>query len=80
MRIKKAFTHAITTYLDIKKSDFYRIESTIDGVAVHDSPWLGGSFHHDQALRGARAIKVDENLIGQYIQHEKTAKGICDLL
>ncbi len=70
---KKGIHAAITTYLDIKKSDFYRIESTIDGVQFMTARgWEDLSTMIK--LYEEQGYKVDENLIGQYIQHEKTAK------
>ena len=70
---KKGIHAAITTYLDIKKNDFYRIESTIDGIQFMTARgWEDLSTMI--RLYEEQEYKVDENLIAQYIQHEKTAK------
>lgn len=70
----KAGVHAaITTYLDIKKGDFYRIETTVDGKSfVTARGWTDLSdmikFYEKNN------IKVDEKLVGQYLQNKKIAK------
>ncbi len=70
---KKGIHGAITTYLDIKKNDFYRIETTIDG-----SQFMTARGWEDLStmikLYEEQEYKVDEKLISQYIQHDKVAK------
>ena len=64
---------AVTTYMDIRKGDFYHVESTVDGKAfVTPRGWVDLS----DMLRLYEQLKltVDEKLVGQYLQHGPTAK------
>ena len=64
---------SILTYLDIRKSDFYKIETTVDGKSfVTARGWsdLSDMIH----LYEKKNIVVDESLIGQYLQNRKIAK------
>ncbi len=67
-------THAaIMTYLDIKKNDFYKIETTVDGKSfVTARGWsdLSDMLH----LYEQHQLPVDEKLIVQYLQNKKIAK------
>lgn len=67
---------AITTYLDIKKSDFYKIETTVDGKSfVTARGWsdLSDMMH----LYEKNGIKITEKLIAQYLQNAKIAKDFA---
>ncbi len=70
----KAGVHAaITTYLDIKKGDFYRIETTVDGKSfVTARGWT--DLSDMIKLYEKNGIKVDEKLVAQYLQNKKIAK------
>lgn len=70
-------THpSITTYLDIKNSDFYKIESTVDGKTFVTA--RGWSDLSDMIkLYEKQGIAVDEKLIGQYLQSRKIAKDFA---
>ena len=64
---------SILTYLDIRKSDFYKVESTVDGKSfVTARGWddLSQMIH----LYEMNSITVDESLISQYIQNSRIAK------
>lgn len=64
---------AITTYLDIKKGDFYRIETTVDGKSfVTARGWT--DLSDMIKLYEKNNIKVDEKLVVQYLQNKKIAK------
>ena len=64
---------AIITYLDIKKGDFYRIETTVDGKSfVTARGWT--DLSDMIKLYEKNKIKVDEKLVGQYLQNKKIAK------
>lgn len=64
---------AITTYLDVKKSDFYKIESTVDGKSfVTARGWA--DLSRMIQLYEHHGIAIDENLIGQYLQNRKISK------
>ena len=70
-------THpAILTYLDVKKADFYRIESTVDGKRFVTA--RGWSDLSDM-MRVCELLgeTVDEKLIGQYLQNPKIAKSFA---
>ena len=64
---------AIITYLEIKKKDFYTIETTVDGIEfVTARGWEDLSTMIK--LYEKQEYPVDERLIGQYVQHAKVAK------
>ena len=67
-------THAsITTYLDIKKGDFYKVETTVDGKNFVTA--RGWSDLSDMIkLYEQNRIKVDGKLVSQYLQDRKIAK------
>lgn len=73
---KKGIHPAILTYLDIKKSDFYKIESTVDGKSFVTA--RGWSDLSDMIqLYEEHGLAVDEMLIGQYLQNRKIAKDFA---
>ncbi len=64
---------AITTYLDIRKDDFYKIETTVDGKSfVTARGWC--DLSDMIKLYEKNGIAVDEKLIAQYLQNRKIAK------
>lgn len=70
---KKGIHPAITTYLDIKKSDFYKIESTVDGKSfVTARGW--SDLSEMMKLYEQYHIAITEKLIVQYLQNKKIAK------
>lgn len=67
---------SIITYLDIKKGDFYKVETTVDGKKfVTARGWvdLSQMIQLYEKLR----IKVDERLVIQYLQDDKIAKSFA---
>ena len=70
-------THpSVLTYLDIKKCDFYTIESRVDGKSFVTA--RGWSDLSDMIkLYEKQEIDVDEKLIGQYLQNRKIAKDFA---
>ena len=67
---------SILTYLDIKKTDFYKIESTVNGKSfVTARGWSDLS----EMIRLCEELgeTVDESLIGQYLQNKKIAKDFA---
>lgn len=63
----------VTSYLNIKPSNFYSITSTVDGKSfVTARGW--DDLSQMIILYEKNDIAVDENLIGQYLQDEKIAK------
>lgn len=73
----KSGVHAsITTYLDIRKSDFYKIETTVDGKSfVTARGW--SDLSEMIVLYEEHHIPVNEKLIGQYLQNRKIAKDFA---
>ena len=70
---KKGIHVAILTYLDIKKSDFYKIETTVDGKSfVTARGW--SDLSDMMKLYEQHGITIDEKLIAQYLQNKKIAK------
>ena len=70
---KKRIHPSILTYLEIKKRDFYKVETTVDGKSfVTARGW--DDLSQMIILYEKEGLKVDEKLIIQYLQHPKTAK------
>ena len=73
---KKGVHASISTYLDIKKDDFYKIETTVDGKSFVTA--RGWSDLSDMIiLYEKNGITVDEKLIAQYLQNRKIAKDFA---
>ena len=71
--LKQGIHNAVTTYLDMKKSDFYRVETTVGGRSyVTARGWEDLSA--TMLLCEEEGITVDETLIGQYLHNEKIVK------
>lgn len=72
----KAVHPAITTYLDIKKNDFYKIETTVDGKSFVTA--RGWSDLSDMIkLYEQKEFPVTEQLVSQYLQNKKIAKSFA---
>lgn len=70
---QKGVHTAVMTYLEIKKADFYTVESTVDGKTfVTARGW--DDLSQMLQLYERNEIKVDEKLIGQYLQNPRIAK------
>ena len=68
---------SISTYLDIKTNDFYRIESTVDGKTIVTArAWL--NLSDMIRLYEKNNITVDEKMVGQYLQDKKTARSFAN--
>ncbi len=70
-------THpAVMTYLEIKKADFYQVETTVDGKRfVTARGW--SDLSDMMRLYEQHKLKIDENLVGQYLQNRKIAKDFA---
>ena len=67
---------SVTTYLDIKESDFYRIETGVDGKTfVTARGW--SDLSEMIRLYEKRGIQVDESLVIQYLQNREVAKNFA---
>ena len=68
---------SISTYLDIKTNDLYRIESTVDGKTIVTArAWL--NLSDMIRLYEKNNIAVDEKMVGQYLQDKKTARSFAN--
>ena len=73
---KKGIHPAVMTYLDIKKADFYKIETTVDGKSfVTARGW--SDLSDMMKLYEKHGMVIDEKLIGQYLQNRKIAKNFA---
>lgn len=73
---QKGIHPAIITYLDIKKSDFYKIETTVDGKTfVTARGW--SDLSDMMRLYEQHDIPADEMLVSQYLQNKKIAKDFA---
>ena len=71
--LKQGIHNAVTTYLDMKKSDFYRVETNVGGKSyVTARGWEDLSA--TMLLCEEEGITVDETLVGQYLHNEKIVK------
>lgn len=67
---------AVLTYLDIKTSDFYKVESTVDGKRfVTARGW--DDLSQMLRLYEQHELPVDVKLIGQYIQDPRIARDFA---
>lgn len=74
--LSKGVHPAITTYLEIKKGDFYSIETTVDGKRfVTARGWV--DLSDMIKLYEKNDFKVDMSLAIQYLQNEKIARDFC---
>lgn len=64
---------AILNFLELKKDDFYRIETTVNGRSyVTARGWE--DLSEILGLYEEEGIKADEGLVGQYIRNERVVK------
>ena len=67
---------AVITYLELKKDDFYSVETTVDGKSFVTA--RGWSDLSDMIrLYEKRGIPVDEELVGQYLQNSRIARDFA---
>ncbi|MGI6012860.1 MAG: ATP-binding protein [Oscillospiraceae bacterium] len=74
---RKGVHPAVMTYLEIRKSHFYRMETTVDGkrfVTARGWDDLSAMIK----LYEQNGLPVDGLLIGQYLQNEKIAKEFAN--
>ncbi len=74
--INKCVHPAITTYLDVKKTDFYSIESTVNGKSfVTARGWEDLSVM--MKIYESKNIPVKQTLVEQYLQNKKIARDFA---
>lgn len=67
---------AITTYLDIKKNDFYEVETTAEGKTfVTARGWVDLSAM--MRIYERRGFKITERLVRQYLQNDRIARDFA---
>ena len=67
---------AITTYLDIKKNDFYEVETTADGKTfVTARGWVDLSSM--MRIYEQRGFKITERLVRQYLQNDRISRDFA---
>ncbi len=68
---------SISTYLDIKNNDFYRVETTVEGKTIVTArAWL--NLSDMIRLYEQNGIAVDEKMICQYLQDKKISKSFAN--
>lgn len=71
--LKQGIHNAVTTYLDMKKNDFYRVETNVGGKSyVTARGWEDLSAM--MLLCEEEGLAVDETLVAQYLHNEKIVK------
>lgn len=74
--LSKGIHPAVTTYLDIKKDDFYKIETTVDGKSfVTARGW--SDLSDMMKIYEEKNLPVNENLVLQYLQNRSIAKSFA---
>ena len=70
---------SIISYLDIHKENFYRMETTVDGkrfVTARGWQDLSEMIYAYEKL----GLTMDQDVVGQYLQHAKVAKDFANYL
>ena len=76
---RKGIHGAVISYLDIKKENFYRIETTVDGLQF--ATGRGWEDLSELILAYEQLdIKIDRNVVEQYIQIPRIAKDFANYL
>lgn len=76
---KQRIHGAILSYLELKKENFYQVETTVDGkqfVTARGWEDLSNILYLYEEL----SIPVDQQVIGQYLQHASIAKDFSSYL
>ena len=76
---RKGIHGAVISYLDIKKDNFYRIETTVDGLQFATA--RGWEDLSELILAYEQlGLRVDREVVGQYIQLPRIAKDFANYL
>lgn len=68
---------SVSTYLDIRSSDFYKVETTVDGKTIVTArAWL--NLSDMIRLYEQNGIEVSEKMICQYLQDRKVSKSFTN--
>lgn len=70
---EKGLHNAIVSYLDLKKEDFYHVETTVKGKSyITARGWE--DLSQILQLYEEEGLSVDETLVGQYLRNERIVK------
>ena len=76
---RKGIHGAVISYLDIKKDNFYRIETTVDGLQFATA--RGWEDLSELVIAYEKlGLRVDREVVGQYIQLPRMAKDFANYL
>ena len=76
---RKGIHGAVISYLDIKKDNFYRIETTVDGLQFATA--RGWEDLSELLIAYEKlGLRVDREVVGQYIQLPRIAKDFANYL
>ena len=76
---RKGIHGAILSYLDIKKDNFYRIETTVDGIQFATARgWE--DLSELLCVYEELGLRADRQVVGQYIQMPRIAKDFANYL
>ena len=76
---RKGLHGAVISYLDIKKDNFYRIETTVDGLQFATA--RGWEDLSELIIAYEKlGLRVDREVVGQYIQLPRVAKDFANYL
>lgn len=76
---RKGLHGAVISYLDIKKENFYRIETTVDGLQFATA--RGWEDLSELIIAYEKlGLRVDREVVGQYIQLPRVAKDFANYL
>ena len=68
---------SVSTYLDIRNNDFYKVETTVDGKTIVTArAWL--NLSDMIRLYEQNGIEVSEKMISQYLQDKKVSKSFMN--
>lgn len=76
---RKGIHGAVISYLDIKKDNFYRIETTVDGLQFATARGWEDLSELILAYE-TLGLRVDREVVGQYIQLPRIAKDFANYL
>lgn len=74
--VEKGIHNAVINYLELKKDDFYHIETTVSGRSyVTARGWE--DLSEMISLYEEENLKVDETLVSQYLRNDKIVREFC---
>ncbi len=74
--VEQRISRSVISYLDIRQDDFYRVETTVDGLTVvTPRAWedLSEMVQYYEELR----LPVGHELVSQYLQNKQTARDFA---